>query len=289
MSRPVLGFVGAGKVGKVLARLWHEAGYEVVAICSRTPASAAVLANQVNARVVLQPLEVIRTADLTFLTVPDDAIGAVVQSASGTALRGKAVVHVSGAHDAHILTPLQEQGASIGSLHPAFAFADVESALRGLPGSTFALEADDEVLRGWLRELVEAVHGRVLDIPRGGKAQYHAALVMLSNYTVTLYSLAERLLSSLGADQQAVDGALNALLESVQHNLRYTGLPWALTGPLTRADAGTIRLHLAVLKQADPDLSDLYIKLARQTYPILEARGVNTAFIEKTLQQDEIP
>ncbi len=149
------------------------------------------------------------------------------------------------------LAALAERGVQVGSLHPAYPFADVDTAISGLPGSTFAVEAQDEPLRSWLFEIVAALDGRALAIPPGGKAIYHAALVIASNYTVTLYALAESLLTGLGADKAAADAALDALLAGTVENLKAQGVPDALTGPLVRGDVGTIAAHLAALGAVD--------------------------------------
>jgi len=280
-----LGFVGTGKVGTTLARLWAERGYDVVAVYNTNESSANQLAQLVGAEVKLSASDVVKVADLTLLTVPDDRLASVVLSLAGINLHSKAIIHTSGALDMTVLDMLAQQGAFIGSLHPAFPFADVEMAILRLPEATFAIEAGESRLRGWLLELIAALSGKVIEIPVGGKALYHAALVILGNYTVTLYALAERLLTDLGADRVSADFALNALLTGVIHNLQTQGIPNALTGPLIRADVGTLARHLVALKSVDEEVVRLYTQLARLTYPMLTARGVDILLIEKTLKQ----
>jgi predicted short-subunit dehydrogenase-like oxidoreductase (DUF2520 family) len=276
--------VGAGRVGATLARLWHRAGIRIGSIASRTPGHAEALAAALSARVARSPIESAE-ADLIVLAVPDDAIKSVVDEWRELALDGRGVIHTSGAHDRRVLSPLAAQGAQIGSLHPAFPFAAVDLAVERLPGSVFAVEAVDEPLRGWLIALVKALDGHVLEVSPGGKALYHAALVFASNYTVTLYSLADRLLAVIGAEPESARAALDGLLAGTIANLRERGIPDALTGPLVRADLGTLRAHLAALRAVDPALADLYAGLARASYPMLTQRGVDTASIENTFTQ----
>ena len=283
MQRPSLGFIGAGKVGQTLARLWVERGYRVGAVSSRSPAGAEALARQVGAPVV-PAANIAAHADLILLTVPDDQIEPLAEMlAKQNEVTGRGFLHTSGAHDASLLAPLAGQGARVGSLHPAFPFADVAVALQRLPGSTFAYQADDPVLRAHVLDLIAAADGRALRVPTGQKPLYHAALVLASNYTVTLYALAQALLLELGAEPATADAALNALLGGTVENLRQRGIPDALTGPLTRLDLGTVEAHLQALARHEPRLAFLYSELARLSFPMLEARGVETAPIAALL------
>ncbi len=280
----MLGIIGAGKVGRSLALLLHAAGYEVRAVFSRTHSHANELAVRINAVVVSTPGKVVEQSDLTLLAVPDDAIASVA-SRLDLDMRDKAVVHTSGAHSVDVLSPLAERGAMTGSLHPVFPFADVEMAVANLPGATFALEATDERLLSWLCAIVQSLDGYTLVVPPGGKAAYHAALVIASNYTVTLYAVAQKLLTGLGADRGVADNALNVLVRATVDNLIKQGVPDALTGPLVRGDEGTLAAHLEALGQRGAQLEELYIILARLSYPMLEERGVSTDSIERLFER----
>jgi predicted short-subunit dehydrogenase-like oxidoreductase (DUF2520 family) len=290
MSKPTLGFIGAGKVGHTLARLLFARGYTVRAIYSRTEANARAFAQRMGSAVVDSPGAVVRAADLTLLTVSDDAIATVADSISGEfvseSVDTKAVIHTSGALDVGVLSSLSQRGIMIGSLHPVFPFADVETAIAGLPGSVFGVQAEGELLSDWIDGLVASLNGRILAIPLGSKAAYHTAFVFASNYMVTLYSIAERLLLSLGTERATADHALNTLLAGTLENLQRQGIPAALTGPLVRGDVRTVEAHLAALDHIDKDVEGLYRQLARLSLPMLAARDVNTFFVEQLLNRE---
>jgi predicted short-subunit dehydrogenase-like oxidoreductase (DUF2520 family) len=162
----------------------------------------------------------------------------------------------------------------------------VQQSREQLPGAAFAIEATDDPLRAWLYDLVASIEGHTIDIPPGQKARYHAALCIASNYTVTLYSIAQTLLQQIGADAQISAAALNPLLMATAQNIAQAGIPNALTGPLTRADGETVEAHLHALED-NPLLADTYRNLARLTYPMLRARGVPLDQIEHLLQRTE--
>jgi predicted short-subunit dehydrogenase-like oxidoreductase (DUF2520 family) len=284
--KPTWGIIGAGKVGTVLARLYHAQGGAVNAVYSRSQARALGLAEQVGAQACETPQAVVDTCDLTLVTVSDDALAPVADALAHGDWVGKAIIHTSGAHSSAVLQPLAACGAAVGSLHPSYPFADVDGALVGLRGATFGVEAADERLRGWLMAFVASLDGRAIVLNAESKALYHAALVMASNYSVTLYALAERLLLTLGADRDAITPALNALMAGTVRNLGAQGIPNALTGPLVRGDVGTIAAHLQALAQADAQAHDVYKQLARLTYPLMAARGVPTEPIERLFTEE---
>ncbi|MEP7290904.1 MAG: DUF2520 domain-containing protein [Chloroflexota bacterium] len=275
--KPSLAIVGAGKVGATLARLCFARGYGIETVYSRTFGHAEALATRVGAQAVETADEV--RGVLALIAVPDDAVGATAEALKG--FNGRAAVHTSGVHDANALEVLAARGVQVGGLHPVYPFTDVERSIAGLPGATFAVEASDEPLKGWLGELVVALDGWMLVIPAGGKALYHAALAMMSSYTVTLYALAEKLLLGLGAEKTAADHALVGLLAGAVENLRVQGIPNALTGPLTRVDVKTIAAHMDALGAVAPQIAEAYQQLARLTYPLLLERGITAEEIAR--------
>lgn len=285
MANPTIGVIGAGRVGATLAQVWHQRGYRLSAIYNRTPDKAIRLAEETNSIVAESVTDVIDASDLIMLSVSDDAIESVAGLLADCDWSSRGIFHVSGAKSLDDLRSIRDMGGMVGSLHPAFPFAEIKSSIDEIVGATFALESSHDSLKGWLHDLVGAIDGRVIEIPAGKKAQYHTALVFASNYMVTLYAIAQNLLNELSEDQDAIHHALYGLMTTTLSNLGKQGIPDALTGPLVRSDTGTIRDHLLALKH-DKLTLDTYINLARLSYPMLHARGIDSHVIETLFRQD---
>jgi len=286
-SRPRLGFIGAGVTGSAFARCLAGAGYPVVAVASRTAASAERLAERLKGcRAVADPQAVADVADLVFITTPDDAIVEVAAQARWRP--GVWVVHVSGAKSLDVLEPARRAGAAVGSIHPLQTFADAEHAVASMPGSTFALEGEGPLL-ACLRAMALALGGRAIELRPQDKALYHVAAVLVSNYVVTLVDMATKLWQQFGVEQDSARESLLPLLQGTVNNLRRLGLPDALTGPIARGDLGTVRRHLEALEASAPDLLLAYRELGLRTIPVATALAEKRSRLGRSggLQRDQ--
>jgi predicted short-subunit dehydrogenase-like oxidoreductase (DUF2520 family) len=266
-----VGFIGAGTVGTALAVLLSGQGYPVVAVYSRSRASAEKLAGAVSdCRVVASSQEVADSAELTFITTPDGAIGEVASQVRWR--RGTSVVHCSGADSTDILVAARLAGAQVGAFHPLQTFAGVARAIENIPGTTFAIEAAGPLLTT-LEEMAASLGGRSIRLQPGDKVLYHAAAVFASNYLVTLVKMATDLWQTFSIPTDQSIPALLPLLRGTLHNIETIGIPDCLTGPIARGDAGTIVKHLKALRQKAPELLFAYKELGLQTVPIAVAKG----------------
>jgi predicted short-subunit dehydrogenase-like oxidoreductase (DUF2520 family) len=266
-----IGFIGAGTTGTALAVRLSQKGCPVVAVSSRTLSSAQRLAGLVsNCQVYHTSQELAEAAELVFITTPDDAIAQVCSEVQWH--EGQSVVHCSGAHSVDILESARKLGAAVGSFHPLQTFADVDQAVENLPGSTFALEAEEPLL-SMLKELIFLLNGNWVELKPGDKVLYHAAAVFACNYLVTLVKLALDLWLDFGVSAKEATRALLPLLTGTINNIDNVGLPDCLTGPVARGDSGTIERHLSALGTRSPSLLTTYKELGLQTIPIALAKG----------------
>ncbi len=266
-----LGFIGAGTIGSSLALQLSSKGYPVVAVSSRHQTSAGNLAQAIcGCSPVNSNQAVADTAELVFITTPDDVIASVASQTKWH--RGQRVVHCSGADSTDILEPARKSGACVGVFHPLQTFASVKQAIENTPGSTFALEAEGPLLK-ILQTIATALGGRLIELKANDKVVYHAAAVIACNYLVTLVKLATDLWQTFGIPINQATEALLPLVRGTIHNIETVGIPECLTGPIARGDSGTIKKHLGALQKAAPDLLTTYRELGLKTIPIALAKG----------------
>ncbi len=148
----------------------------------------------------------------------------------------------------------------------------MKHAIENIPGSTFALEADEPLL-GTLKEMATALGGHWIELKASDKVLYHAAAVIACNYLVTLVKMATDLWQTFNVPAPQAVQALLPLIRGTVHNIDTVGLPQCLTGPVARGDTGTIRKHLDALAKMAPSLLSAYRELGLQTIPVALAKG----------------
>ena len=271
---PVIGIVGAGAVGTALGVALTRAGWPVHAVASRDAGRREKFRALVEgSRGFAEATALIEEVELIIVAVPDDAVAGL---AGGLRMySGQAMVHTSGILEAAVLAPAMAAGTQIGSFHPLVAFADTERAVAALHGATIAIEGDDQ-LAGLLAEMAEAIGGTPVRLAAGAKAAYHAAAVLAAGGFVALLDAIAELGRVAGLDEQGSLAVYGPLVEQTLGNARALGIRAALTGPMTRGDAGTLAAHLAALREHAPDVLELYVAAAKREIALAEARGVLT-------------
>jgi len=271
-ATPRVGVVGAGRVALGLALALRKARIRVLGVHGRRDRPVPP---GIRLTIGAEP-PWIGEADVVILAVSDAALPALAArlAADGAMRIGQVALHVSGVLTAEALSALSECGVATGSMHPLMTVAEEpERAARSFRGATFVLEGELEAVRV-ADALVRAVGGCPAMIPPEGKALYHAGAVFASNYLVTVLGVAERLLERSGMGLEAAREALRPLALATVENVASSGPAAALTGPLARGDADTVRRHRAALES---DERRLYDSLARATLTLAKAKGLPPA------------
>ena len=253
---------GAGKVGASFVKAFGAAGLRCAGIYGGAYADKKAKLLGVP---LVTPGEMAQRADVIFICVSDRAIGEAAKNLaaeavhSGIDVRGKFVYHVSGSAQCNVLAPLAELGMETGSLHPLQSFAAPRDSLANIGMAVDGTPKAQDLAQD-LARLVGAVP---FNVPAEERAAYHAAACFCSNYAVTVVALAQKLLSRWAASEEEAFKLLLPLFNGTANNLQNTDTAGqALTGPIARGDAVTVKAHLAALPQ---EFLSAYCALGRET------------------------
>jgi predicted short-subunit dehydrogenase-like oxidoreductase (DUF2520 family) len=263
-GRATVGIIGVGRAGAAVGVALQAAGHVVVAVHTRSTGSAARAALLFPAaRREESAAKVTQGVDLVLLAVPDDALAAVaaelatatkpaVPAASpadpaSQSVGRPVVAHLSGRHGLAVLAPLRDRlGLPRAAIHPVMTLSGSDQDAELLRGAAFGITADAEAA-GLARRLVLELGGRPIEVPEAGRAAYHAALTLAANFGATLVAEAADLLRRAGVSEPAA--ALGPLVRQSLAAVLADGEA-AMTGPVRRGDAATVRAHQAALAAA---------------------------------------
>lgn len=264
-----VGVVGAGRVGAVLGSALRAAGHAVIGASAVSQASRDRVEAMLPGVPVLPVPQVVERAELVLLAVPDDALAPLVSglATTGAWQPGQLVVHTSGRYGTGVLAPAAAAGGIPLAIHPAMTFTGTSIDLLRITDCVFAVTARPAVLPIG-QALVVELGGEPVVVEEDARGLYHAALAHGANHLVVLVSQAAQALRAAGVQDpgRALGPLLSAALDGA---VRTDGSVESLTGPVVRADAGTVAAHvgelaaLAVLDATAADVLEGYRVMAR--------------------------
>jgi predicted short-subunit dehydrogenase-like oxidoreductase (DUF2520 family) len=195
------------------------------------------------------------------LCVPDAEIAAAAETVTAAA---PLVGHTSGATP---LTALAHAGVPGFGLHPLQSFAHPGVRFEGAGAAVAG--ATPEAL-AFATELAERLGMRPFEIDDEGRAAYHAAASMASNFLVTLEAAAEAIAAGAGLDRDDARQLMLPLVRQTVENLAELGPEAALTGPVARGDEATVQAQRAAVERVAPELLALFDELVRHTRALAE-------------------
>src|SRR5260370_33657781 len=144
-----LAIVGAGRVGRALGRRLRELGWKIGAVVTRSEASARKAVRFIGAgKPCAGMTRQILVSRVILIATPDDHIAVVAQELARIGeeeLRGRIVLHTSGAMDSTVLGSVEQWGARIASMHPLPSFSGV--TVPSLEGKVFTLEGETQAVQ----------------------------------------------------------------------------------------------------------------------------------------------
>ena len=250
-----IGFIGAGRVGCSLGRYFIQNGILVSSYYSRSYESACLAAELTETKPYENLMELVSDCDVIFVTVNDGAIVDVGRQLATYNLKDKTLCHCSGAMSSAVFEDLEGVGG-IGSLHPLMAISSKEQALGQ---AFFTIEGNDTGIKV-LRDIITKCKNPYQTIDSGNKTKYHLAAATASNLVVGLLDMSVNLLTECGFTEEAAREALSPLVIGNVKGVMEMGADKALTGPVSRGDAVTVKKHLDELEGEDRDIYRLLSK-----------------------------
>jgi len=210
-NNPSIIIIGCGKVGSLLARAFHETGYNILGIADPNPLVSQWKTDN-NVFVTDSIADLPDDAQFVVVAVADDhikSVAAEIVARNGFSV-GAVVAHTAGALSAEILEPVRAVKALPLAWHPLQTFTGGENP-EILRGVTFTLDGDPTAVQLG-KEIAVKLGGISVEIPSDKRALYHLAAVMTSGMTCGLFSMAVRLMTETGMTPHQAEKALSPLL-----------------------------------------------------------------------------
>jgi predicted short-subunit dehydrogenase-like oxidoreductase (DUF2520 family) len=254
-----LSIIGAGRVGRALGRCLRELGWKIGAVVTRSESTARRVVRSIGAGHAHAFLtRQVVAAQVILITTPDRCVAEVAEELArigAEELRGKIVLHTSGALSSDVLDPLRQCGASVGSMHPLQTFSGV--GVPPLDGKVFVIEGDAQAVR-MARAIARALGAIPVHIDGSKKPLYHAAGALAAGNVLALMEAATRLMTAAGMKRREAVRALLPLTRQVLENFERLGPRAAWTGPLSRGDYGVVATHTEAMKDLPAEFAQAY-------------------------------
>ena len=272
-----VGIIGTGRVGAVLGAALRRTGHRIVACSARGDISRVRAEALLPGTPIMSPVEVARSCDLLIIAVPDDVLPEVVFDVHDVVHPGQIVMHVSGRHGLGVLAPLT--GVLAFAAHPVMTFTGTSLDLDRLEDCPFGVTSDSAAA-SVAAALVVEMGGEPIAVSDDMRTVYHAALAHGANHLVTLVAQTLDMLAAAGV--QDPSRIARPLLTAALDNALRQG-DRALTGPVARGDAVTLRAHMDGIP--DSKTRATYRSLAQATVERAVASGMLSSVDAEALRE----
>lgn len=281
-----IGIIGAGRVGCSIGKYLRIKGQELAGYYDVDSGAAKEAAEFTQTDVFGTIQELLDSSDIIFITTPDTYIISVWEQIKTLSLKNQIICHCSGALSSDSFSKDEHMTVSCCSIHPMLPFSNRFSSYEQLNNAFFTVEGDKKA-SDVLCELFRSFGNEVCIIDKSKKAKYHAAASILSNQVIAVLDMGYSLLTECGFTREEALRATSQLVTKNIENVIANDCSEALTGPIERGDAQTIKKHLDCLSRDD---AKLYKMLAERLVRIAKNKNANKDYsdIENLLNEDEL-
>jgi len=247
-------FVGAGRLATQLAKALRKEGHSVVAIYSRTMASAETLAAIVGGRPT-DSIEALPTTADAFIVAVKDAVLPVLIPQLVSGRQACPMFHTAGSMPMSVFGSLPHHGV----IYPMQTFSkerDVD--FRCIP---VFVEASSSQALATARAIATSVSNRVQELDGEQRRYLHLAAVFACNFANHCYALAADVLQQHGLKFED----MLPLIDETARKVHELSPREAQTGPAVRYDENVINAQLELLADS-PRLQEVYSLMSRSIH-----------------------
>jgi predicted short-subunit dehydrogenase-like oxidoreductase (DUF2520 family) len=242
--------IGAGNVATHLGLALKNNGYCILQVFSRTESSASKLSGKLRSEFITNLDKLNLHADLYIVSVPDDAVDAVVQKIK---LKDRMIVHTSGSLPMNVLKDLS---ANYGVVYPLQTFSKTRKVdFETIP---VCVEANSKMGLDTLKKFAATISGDVREVSSEQREKLHLAAVFASNFPNLMYSIAAEIVKQAHLDFSI----LRPLIKETAEKVMELDPLQAQTGPAKRGDQKILEKHLEMLK-GSPEFKEIYQLLSK--------------------------
>ena len=247
-------FVGAGRLATQLAKALHRKGEHIVAVYSRTMASAEALCRMVGGKPCDSIDALPHRADAFIVAIKDSALAGIIPQL--TAGRQQcAFFHTAGSVPMSVFGEVPHHGV----IYPMQTFSkerDVDFSRVHL-----FIEGSDEPTLSLARAIASTVSSSVSELSSEERRYLHLAAVFACNFANHCYTLAADILEQHGMDFSA----MLPLIEETAQKASSMHPRDAQTGPAVRYDENVIEAQRQLLA-GNPLMQEVYTLMSRSIH-----------------------
>lgn len=260
--------IGQGALGSVLADALETAQHKVVRYSSRhTEKTALIDWSHPD----------LGEADWYWICIPDGQLGNFVKKTADQFSVDSFVLHLSGGMDLSVFQPVNNGTRTLASVHflQTFTRFSTEHTFSEVPASILISDPSRFPL---VENVISRIGANPFPVTQFEKAQIHAAAVFVSNFWILLAEMSDQLVRD--ALNKPAAAVFSRLMEVTLANIMKTGAAGnspvtALSGPLLRGDAETIRTHISLL-QSHHNYQNVYREISATGLELLKEAGMGT-------------
>jgi predicted short-subunit dehydrogenase-like oxidoreductase (DUF2520 family) len=246
-------FIGAGNLATQLSKSFHENGFSISQIYSRTAKSASFLADSLNTKHTTDIGCIDIKADLYFVALKDSAVDEVL---SQIKFNNKLVVHCSGSLPLSILEKYSE---NIGVFYPLQTFSKNRKIdFKSIP---VFIESNSTKNEKRLLEIAHKISNSISILNSEKRKLVHISAVFACNFVNHFYTISAEILKTKDISFEILKPLILETAQKVQELEPEN----AQTGPAIRFDENIISSHLKELKGIN-NYAELYNSISKSIF-----------------------